>query len=84
MPNTPSEEGNAKATNWSQAFEYMNAIQDPVTRSLLRLVYVHFIHEGLEGTRPHDFDLLFCFQLLHKSFSYKEGLQSALEGHYDD
>lgn len=84
MPKTVSEAETPQPTNWSKAFDYMNDIQDPVVRSLMSLVYVHFVHDGLEGTRPNDFDLLYCFQLLDKSFSFKEGFQNALAGQYDE
>ena len=71
-------------TNWSRAFDFMNSRPDPVVRSMLRLVYCQFIHDGLDGLRrPEDFDLLYCFQLLARSFSHKEALANAVEGRFE-
>ena len=72
------------STNWSKAFDFMNAVEDPVVRGLLRFVYEHFVHAGLKGRRPDNFDLLYCFQLLHETFSFKEGLRNAVQGRYGE
>jgi hypothetical protein len=83
MSNPSPEEVNPRTTNWSKARDHIDTVQDPVVCSLLRLVYVHFIHDGLEGIRPNDFDLLYCVQLLDRAFSFKESFGSALAAKYE-
>ena len=78
----PGMDDPSKSTNWSKAFDLMNAEEDPVIRGLLRLVYEHFVHAGLEGRRPDNFDLLYCFQLLQEAFSFQEGFHNAIQGRY--
>lgn len=75
----------ATDTNWSRAFDFMNAYPDPVVRSMLRLAYGQFVRDGLDGVeRPNDFDLLYCFQLLARVFSHKAALANAVEGRFDE
>jgi hypothetical protein len=80
-----SEQGEVPDTNWSRAFDFMDSHPDRVVRSLLRLVYGRFIHDGLEGLGPPEtFDLLYCFQLLDRAFSFKEALANAIKGEYGE
>jgi hypothetical protein len=70
--------------NWFRAFQYMNSIEDPVIRSLLRLVYAHFFHANLKNATPPAFDLLFAFRLIAEAFSFKEAFENALRGEYGE
>ena len=62
----------------------MNSLPDPVVPSLVWPVYCQFVHDGLDGPRrPEDFDRLYCFELLARSFSHREALANAVQGRFE-
>jgi hypothetical protein len=76
----PSEDNSYKV-KWSEAFDYMHSIKDPVVKNLMILVYETLILKDLKGARPAaPFDLLYCFQTLHDAFVQSGELYLALQG----
>jgi hypothetical protein len=75
----PSEENDYKV-NWSEGFDYMHSIKDPVVKNLMTLVYEKLMLNDLKGARPAaPFDLLYCFKNLHDAFSQSGELYLALQ-----
>jgi len=71
--------------NWPEAFDFMNQVEDPQVRCLLRLVYGQFVQSELRNEKAAmPFDLLFCFRILFEAFSCKPGLANALNGEYGE
>jgi hypothetical protein len=67
--------------NGTEAFDYLQTIQDPVVRSLMHLVHDALLRKHLKGEKPvAPLDLLYCFRMLHDAFSSHAELYSALKG----
>jgi hypothetical protein len=71
--------------NDSEAYAFLETVQDPVVRSLIKLVNCQLLQARLTGNTPTgSFDMLYLFKLLHRAFSSQEGLASAVKGEFGE
>lgn len=66
-----------------EATQYIEQIEDPVTRSLVNLAFVQFVktvHLEKRAFPRHDFDMLFLVHALHDYFSEHDVIARTLEG----
>jgi hypothetical protein len=69
--------------NCDEAARYIEKIQDPVTKTLVNLAFVHFvkaIHVTKRDPPRTDLDMLFVVTALNDFFAEHEVIARALEG----
>jgi hypothetical protein len=84
MTDSPSAHDNSPLfQNEPEAQCLIDSTQDPVVKSLLRLVFSQFVQARLNGKFPASpFDMLYCFDVLGEAFAFKPGLDNALKGQF--
>jgi hypothetical protein len=66
--------------NADKVGDFIESESDPVTRSLMRLVYGEFLRE--RSMPDVAVDMLYCFKILRSAFLRKDAVANALKGDY--
>ena len=76
-----SRDADIYRVNWSEAFDFMHAVEDQAVKNLIGLVYDAVMRNDIDGVRPAaPFDLLYCFRTLARAFSNWAELVIAVRG----
>ena len=66
---------------YEDACEFIENVEDPITRNLLNMAFVKVVRRTSSGNRPKPgFDILFCFETLADLFAEHDVIRRTLDG----